>query len=50
MVFELLWSVQNGWTALMLATAQGHATEVALLLSAGARVDQQDKVYIMIVV
>ena len=29
----------------MLAAAQGQTTAVALLLSAGVRVDQQDKVY-----
>ena len=39
-----MYAPQNGWTALMLAAAQGQTTAVALLLSAGARVDQQDKV------
>ena len=29
----------------MLAGAQGHTTTVALLISGGARVDLQDKVY-----
>ena len=32
----------------MLAAVQGHTTAVALLLSGGARVDLQDKVYSMI--
>ena len=36
--------LQNGWTALMLASDSGHTDIVQLLLSSGAKVDLQNKV------
>ena len=35
---------QNGWTALMIACFQGHEKVVELLLTAGSKVDLQNKV------
>ena len=36
--------VQDGWTALMMATNNGHDDIVDLLVKAGARLDVQNKV------
>ena len=36
--------LQDGWTALMLASDSGHTDIVQLLLSSGAKVDLQNKV------
>ena len=35
---------QDGWTALMLASSDGHKDTVSVLLSAGAQADLQDEV------
>ena len=37
-------TVQNGWTALQVASSEGHQKVVELLLGAGAKPDLQDKV------
>ena len=37
-------SFQDGWSSLMLACMGGHAEVVRMLLSAGAYVNDQDKV------
>ena len=36
--------IQDGWSALMLASDSGHTEVVQLLLSSGAKVDLQNKV------